>query len=295
MPLNFYKNDYFHEFSKEFKEEELIWAVYEWCLIHHKMDYQKYWLFLNEKQSFESLLEFINLEFNRCSQREFEHFIHCCRSKRKKLIPYKNLNFLSKDSRLCWLIINTLFRRNLVKDILLDQDFIILNPYYSLLFNIFYSDDVTLQQLQSFRKKLYCDLKPESVLKKYINSSDFNEWALNYTKKNYGWGIEPPPNNPKCNKEAYDLFLIFWDYQCYQNPDKYMLNIQKLKKAWQQKQFRDKGSPKKPYHLPLTKKTKSQLVALAEKMNISEPKVLEKLIEEAYQNEMLDEKGKALY
>ena len=89
--------------------------------------------------------------------------------------------------------------------------------------------------------------------------------------------------------------MIFWDYYYYQNPDKYILNIQKLKKAWQQKQFRDKGGLKKPYHLPLTKKTKSQLVALAEKMNISETKILEKLIEEAYQKEMLDAKGKALY
>lgn len=82
---------------------------------------------------------------------------------------------------------------------------------------------------------------------------------------------------------------------CFINKDKYQVKVSALKKAWQQKQFRDKGGLKKPYHLPLTKNTKSQLGALADKMNISDAKVLEKLIDDAYKNEMLDENGKALY
>ena len=59
--------------------------------------------------------------------------------------------------------------------------------------------------------------------------------------------------------------------------------------------MKNKDNPKKSYHLPLKKESKNLLEELALFKNISKSEVLEKLINEAYKNEMCDEKGKALY
>lgn len=73
------------------------------------------------------------------------------------------------------------------------------------------------------------------------------------------------------------------------------LFIDKMKRAWSQQKYRDAGKTKKPYHLPLTKKTKSRLEKMAEVQGLSETDMLNSLINHFYELKYLDADGKDLY
>lgn len=281
------------EFFKEFKNESLVWTGYLW-VIRRKGSEQIYLEFLNKHHNFQIIHEFMKNDFFKCDLEEFEDFLKECRESKLSYIPNEDLNFLKDQDRLCWFLINQIeYKYKNIKD----KKYRYENAYFSLLFLIHIkldSNRITLNDIREYIKTLGEKKNLRELLSTYINDNDFISWALNYTDTKYR--IRTQPNfKPKDNKEKLDIFLAYWDNEFVDNKYRYEVEINTLKKAWQQKQFRDKGGLKKPYHLPLSKKTKSQLEILAEKMNISETKVLEKLIEGAYKNEMLDEKGKALY
>ena len=71
--------------------------------------------------------------------------------------------------------------------------------------------------------------------------------------------------------------------------------IDKMKRAWSQQKFRDAGKTKKPYHLPLTKKTKARLAKMAKVKRLSETAMLDHLINMSYELDYIDENGKDLY
>lgn len=291
------------KFLREFRDENIIWIVFEWFRLELKESKESFLRFLNNKQDLKLLSEYIGTELSNLTIEHRTDFIKYCRRIHLNIIPQHQLKFLSNDHRLCWFIINIHFRNNSILDIINSDYEFPINPYFLLLFHIYSDniytdtnrDNINFEKIIEYKNKMYRDSNPNNLLNKYIDNEYFPTWALEYTKNKLRHYIQFRYHNPSNSEQALELLLIIWDLQYYDNYDKYILGIQKLKKAWQQKQFRDKGGLKKQYHLPLTKKTKSQLVGLAEKMNISETKVLEKLIEDAYQNEMLDEKGKALY
>jgi hypothetical protein len=282
-------NQFFHDF----KEEDLIWIGYLWEKKHdtRKNDYLN---FLNTRSDFQLITSHLEKEFEKATENDVNDFINECHRNKIQYIPSNDLNFLSKDSRLCWFIINYLINEN----IQLKVNFYKLNnPYFSLLFLIhieLLENKYKVEKFRELSKILHDKKNPLNLLKTYINDQNFIEWALGYTQDKHSFTTHPY-FNPVNNNENFEILISYWDFLYFENEYKYLHEINLLKKAWQQKQFRDKGGLKKPYHLPLTKKTKSQLEQLAEKMNISETKTLEKLIENAYKNEMLDEKGKACY
>lgn len=73
------------------------------------------------------------------------------------------------------------------------------------------------------------------------------------------------------------------------------LIIDKMKRAWSQQKYRDTGKTKKPYHLPLTKNTKSRLVKMAQVQGLSETAMLDILINRFYELDYVDVDGKDLY
>ncbi len=73
------------------------------------------------------------------------------------------------------------------------------------------------------------------------------------------------------------------------------LFIDKMKRAWSQQKYRDAGKTKKPYHLPLTKETKSRLEKMSEVQGLSETAMLDILINRFYDLDYLDLNGKDLY
>lgn len=129
-------------------------------------------------------------------------------------------------------------------------------------------------------------------LNKYIENKDFLIWAINYLNNTPYFSHKYSPTTFDEYKETinkhFDNIFISKYLQ-------YVKEINSLKKAWQQKQFRDQGKTKKEYHLPLTKQAKNELSNLAKFNNLSENAVLEKLIHQAYLSEMCDEKGKKQY
>ncbi len=69
----------------------------------------------------------------------------------------------------------------------------------------------------------------------------------------------------------------------------------KISNAWYQKKHRDDKKIKKPGFYALTVKTKEALASLARKNNLSEDKVLDQLINEAYIKECKSPIGELLY
>ncbi|WP_335953685.1 hypothetical protein [Acinetobacter higginsii] len=118
-------------------------------------------------------------------------------------------------------------------------------------------------------------------------------WTWEYLNKFYK-NINPfhPIQN---NEELYSAILASFDIQSYGIPSDKKLFMDRMKKTWSQKKFRDSGKAKKPYHLPLTKSTEKHLEKLAEIKNLSKSKVLEELIIKEYETMILDEKGKTKY
>lgn len=280
-------------FFKEFKNESLIWTGYIWAdrRGESKHDYLE---FLNKTHNSQAIIQFLKNDFFKYNITEIEYFLNECRKDKIFYIPDEDLVFLKDQDRLCWFLINTIeyTDRSIRKEYYKYE-----NAYFSLLFLIHIELSGSLITLERIRKDIQIlneKGNPIKILSKYINDDNFIDWALNYTETKYRIRTKPE-SSPINNKEKLVKFLSYWDFNYFKDRFECEVKINSLKKAWQQKQFRDKGGLKKSYHLPLTKNTKSQLGALAEKMNISEAKVLEKLIEDAYKNEMLDEKGKALY
>lgn len=282
-----------NDFFKGFKNESLVWTAYLWTF---RRGYSKseYLYFLNKHHNFELITQFLKNDFLRYDKDELEDFLKECLESRLSYIQNEDLNFLKNQDRICWFIINN------IEDgyqYIKDKNYKYINPYFSLLFLIhteLNGNKITLSDIRKNIEILDEQNNPIKQIKNYINDKNFIDWSLDYTDKKFYIKIQPN-FKPKDNNEKLSIFMAYWDNKFLINKYKCIIEINTLKKAWQQKQFRDKGGLKKPYHLPLTKKTKSQLEALAEKMDISESKTLERLIEDAYNHEMLDNKGKTLY
>lgn len=71
--------------------------------------------------------------------------------------------------------------------------------------------------------------------------------------------------------------------------------IKDMKGVWSSRKYRDAGKTKKPYHLPLTKETKSRLEKMSEVQGLSETAMLDILINRFYDLDYLDLNGKDLY
>ena len=77
--------------------------------------------------------------------------------------------------------------------------------------------------------------------------------------------------------------------------DRKKLFIKDMKGVWSSQKYRDSGKTKKPYHLPLTKKTKLRLEKMSEVQGMSETAMLDILINRFYELDYVDVDGKELY
>lgn len=116
-------------------------------------------------------------------------------------------------------------------------------------------------------------------------------WAVNYLLK------MQPESSYLRNIDLIDNYyfiLICFDQYHYNHPLERQFFIEKMKKTWSQKKFRDAGKIKKPHHLPLTKATVTQLQKLAKIMNMKEHQIIELLVDEAFHNEAISN-GKEIF
>lgn len=88
--------------------------------------------------------------------------------------------------------------------------------------------------------------------------------------------------------------IINSSYIYKMSPNKELF-IDKMKRAWSQQKYRDAGKTKKPYYLPLTKKTEGRLTKMAQVQGLSETAMLDILINRFYEMQYVDVDGKDLY
>ncbi|UNT63703.1 hypothetical protein IHE37_08235 [Acinetobacter towneri] len=164
---------------------------------------------------------------------------------------------------------------NLYKDLILNLDLVELDASAKL--NRLVQLNQNYDQFKTPHKQIdWLDLKNEKQI----------EWAYGYlAKKN----IQPFATN-----STRFLDLIYY-FNCLPTDYPRQQFLGKMQKAWEQVKFRAAGKTKKSYHLPLTKDCKKKLNKLSELMNKNENEVLEILINERYELDFLDEKGRSKY
>jgi hypothetical protein len=271
------------QFFKDFKDESLIWTADRWAA---KENMSKIGIFniLNERHSFEAIATYLESEFEKSNAEEIKIFLEKCYKYKLEYIPNEDLKFLEKDSRLCWAIINNL-KYKYKEDIPRRYNF--RNPYFSLIFLIhieLFNFNIQVDELRHYLKQISNKDNPVVFLSKYIENPEFIDWALKYTERKNRI-ITFPNFTPTNSNDQLEKLLGYWDFLYINDLQKYCIEINKLKKSWQQNIFREKNkeNPKKYFHLPLKKKTKNHLEKLAHLKNMSESNVLEELINKAYE------------
>ncbi|MHC5169524.1 hypothetical protein ACVIAJ_04015 [Acinetobacter johnsonii] len=124
----------------------------------------------------------------------------------------------------------------------------------------------------------------------------------NTTQLNWAWEYLGKFNkrinaniNPIENNDLLCAIQASFDFMSHGYKSDKVLFLDRMKKTWSQKKFRDSGKAKKNYHIPLTKTTQMQLEKLAEFKNLRKDQVIEELILKEYEATQLDEKGKNKY
>lgn len=268
---------------KEFKDESLIWIVDRWA---DKNDMSKMGVLklINDRHNFKEIADYLEIEFKNSTPKNLEIFLENCYENKHKYILNEDLKFLEKDSRLCWAIINNL-KYKYKEDIPRRYNF--RNPYFSLIFLIhieLFNFNIQVDELRHYLKQISNKDNPVVFLSKYIENPEFIDWALKYTERKNRI-ITFPNFTPTNSSDQLEKLLGYWDFLYINDLQKYCIEINKLKKSWQQNIFREKNkeNPKKYFHLPLKKKTKNHLEKLAHLKNMSESNVLEELINKAYE------------
>ncbi|MHA3083460.1 hypothetical protein ACX1NX_09875 [Acinetobacter sp. ANC 5383] len=127
------------------------------------------------------------------------------------------------------------------------------------------------------------------------------EWAYEYIRKIKSANFIDPivfniTNNSVDPTDLYTHVIIEIDaLSLNNNPEKKQLLLDKMRRSWSQKKFRDEGKTKKPYHLPLTKEAHKQLEFLSQILNKPISQVLESMIRDKYQEYSDQKTGKNLY
>ncbi len=104
-------------------------------------------------------------------------------------------------------------------------------------------------------------------------------WAWEYLNKAFKAMLLPPPAS---TRDYYVCVLASLDNLSLGHPAEKKLFIEKMKKTWSQKKYRDSGKAKKPYYMPLSKEAKSMLETLATKNEMRPHDLVEALIESAF-------------
>lgn len=291
-----------NNFLRGFNKCDYVWIA--WNLDNEDNHPQRYLLdFFNKYSSFELLYEYIKNTLLTFEEESLNLIIDKYNNKKEKYLLKTDLNSLKTSHRLCWFLVNRFSSEHRISLITGSRTYKqIHNPYIFFLVIIFiYKEKLGgVDEIDLVLNKYiadYREIKNErNNLEKYINNKDFTEWSVNYIDKNFRYSVFPKIHIDTHELHQEYIYAYFDDLYIY-NEEKYINDLNKLKKAWQQNVFRrkNKDNPKKSYHLPLKKESKKFLEKLAHFKNISETEVLEKLINEAYKKEMCNEKGKANY
>lgn len=144
-------------------------------------------------------------------------------------------------------------------------------------------------------KYYWTQIMQNNKTNKWIKENDTEQlyWAWNYLQKNnkaiYRF------DSLISDSDYYHYILASLDYLIFLPPAEHILFLDRMKRTWSQKKFRDSGKAKKPFHLPLTKDTHKKIEFLEGYLNKSKSQVIEYLVEVEFQKTQTDEHGNKKY
>ncbi|WP_111637198.1 hypothetical protein [Marinomonas shanghaiensis] len=150
--------------------------------------------------------------------------------------------------------------------------------------NAFYDGEADAQQQQDLLDDLkakWQSIRFNETIVHWFEENNPSQWAWAWS---YLQNITQRPLEqawiPTSNAEKKAAVIATIDLS--DNVDRKALVIDKMKKAWSQKKFREKSSGKKPYSISMTLNTKQKLNALAEEKNMKINEMVEYLVRNEY-------------
>lgn len=131
--------------------------------------------------------------------------------------------------------------------------------------------------LEDLRKDWSRSRTPDSDTR-WIDSSNDKQlaWAWDYLRKQkYDVSVSPPVTR----YESYNAILASLDNMSSLHPDTKKLNLDKMRRTWSQKKYRDSGNSRNQVYLPLNKSARESMQWLAEQLNKRPHIIVEELIE----------------
>lgn len=123
--------------------------------------------------------------------------------------------------------------------------------------------------------------------------NSFYIWAKKYMDENPAYRSKS--YSPTEESEYRIVVNSIFDMLYYENEEVHYSLRKKLSNAWYQKKYRQSNKVRKPHYYALSIKTLEALRILAYKMNMSEEKVIESLIDERFATQYVDALGDPIY
>ncbi len=155
--------------------------------------------------------------------------------------------------------------------------------YSHIIFSIDIWQDLAANKLAFLSQKQieWSNIKTPNSMTKWVIPKDGVqlEWCWNYLLKNYkAIAVQQPTNL----HEFHVAILASLDNMSYGHIDSKRLFLDKMKKTWAQKKYRDSGKAKKQYSLPMDEYVREQLHAISKQKDERVHETLERLIKEEY-------------
>jgi len=155
----------------------------------------------------------------------------------------------------------------------------------------FYHGEATASQQQEILELLkakWHEIRQDISVTNWLedNNPTHWSWAWSYLQNNTQRPLEQAwlPSNDMEKRAAVIATLDLSD-----NVDRKALVIDKMKKAWSQKKFREKSSGKKPYSISMTLNTKQKLNAMAEEKGMKINEMIEYLVQNEFKKRAINE------
>ncbi|NLQ17966.1 hypothetical protein HGG82_10035 [Marinomonas sp. M1K-6] len=157
--------------------------------------------------------------------------------------------------------------------------------------NAFFDSEADLQQQQAMLeclKNIWQTIRSQDAVVNWLEASDSVQWTWAYS---YLQNITQRPLPPVwlATDAAEKKAAVIATLDLSDNVDRKALIIDKMKKAWSQKKFREKSTGKKPYSISMTLNTKQKLNALAEEKGMKINDMIEYLVNNEYKNRDISE------
>ncbi|WP_046874063.1 hypothetical protein [Vibrio diabolicus] len=128
-------------------------------------------------------------------------------------------------------------------------------------------------------RKWYLSLDKTEIISWLKDDEEKIKWAWSYILKHEPLVIKYIWNNKSSTQDLKDFIIAFFDAI---EENKREITIKRIKKAWDQKKFRDKVQSKKQYCINLSESSNEKLKAISISKNMKRNKVIESLINNEY-------------